>query len=497
MEGEHCCLSCRNGTPCADNFHSASAPRIVRQPVLATPVAPLAPVTQTFDSDELGMALLSAQEQAALEIAEGIELEQGSPHKVAPDGATVFDPEGDIVAWPWDAPPQGPIHRAAKAERRLGIGSTKKLKPMDSDDLLHRAMMESTADGQAGAETTGMRAWKAFCADRNESWLCAIDPQSPLEDKLEQEFKCMQFVCELVQKRGVKPATAANYFSQVQGYMSRACGVKLCGDMKLHRLPQMLKGLRRIVGDSAPKVRRGTPAQLLRWSMDIMLDRNDPAHANVRAALACAFVGLMRSVEYCDTHKPSEKISQAQKLEKIPTRADIKTITEQRLVFMICPAKNMKHLSGKTVPIVAGAGAEFVDAVAEVNNMLRVDPAHDVAVGSVITALSDDEVPMFRNPATNTPLSYEFMNDMVKRLMARVGENPTEFGTHSLRIGGATAMFAAGASETVIRTMGRWSSDCYRLYVRACFESSLNWTIAAGNTAVKDVAGEFDEVEFY
>ena len=27
----------------------------------------------------------------------------------------------------------------------------------------------------------------------------------------------------------------------------------------------------------------------------------------------------------------------------------------------------------------------------------------------------------------------------------------------------------AGADPLVIRTMGRWSSDCYRLYVRACF----------------------------
>jgi hypothetical protein len=36
-----------------------------------------------------------------------------------------------------------------------------------------------------------------------------------------------------------------------------------------------------------------------------------------------------------------------------------------------------------------------------------------------------------------------------------------------MRIGGATALFAAGANETVIRTMGRWSSDLHRLYVRA------------------------------
>ena len=82
--------------------------------------------------------------------------------------------------------------------------------------------------------------------------------------------------------------------------------------------------------------------------------------------------------------------------------------------------------------------------------------------------------------------------------MTSIGEDPSEFGTHSYRIGGATALFAAGADPTVIRTMGRWSSDCYRLYVRACYEQSLSWTRRAGSQRVTDVAGaEFDEVDYY
>ena len=66
-----------------------------------------------------------------------------------------------------------------------------------------------------------------------------------------------------------------------------------------------------------------------------------------------------------------------------------------------------------------------------------------------------------------------------------------------MRIGGATALFAGGADPLVIRTMGRWSSDCYRLYVRACFGQTLDWTARAGSTEVDDVAGEFAEVDCY
>jgi hypothetical protein len=81
--------------------------------------------------------------------------------------------------------------------------------------------------------------------------------------------------------------------------------------------------------------------------------------------------------------------------------------------------------------------------------------------------------------------------------MVAIGENPTQFGTHSYRIGGATALFAAGADETVIRTMGRWSSDIYQLYVRACFERCCEWSRRAGSTQVTDVARIMDEVDFY
>lgn len=42
-----------------------------------------------------------------------------------------------------------------------------------------------------------------------------------------------------------------------------------------------------------------------------------------------------------------------------------------------------------------------------------------------------------------------------------------KFGTHSLRIGSATAAARAGVPMDIIKSMGRWSSECYRQYIRA------------------------------
>lgn len=43
--------------------------------------------------------------------------------------------------------------------------------------------------------------------------------------------------------------------------------------------------------------------------------------------------------------------------------------------------------------------------------------------------------------------------------------------------------------RTVIRTMGCWSSEC--------FEDCCEWTRRARSQQVSDVAGEFDEVDYY
>ena len=98
---------------------------------------------------------------------------------------------------------------------------------------------------------------------------------------------------------------------------------------------------------------------------------------------------------------------------------------------------------------------------------------------------------------SRAPLTVERVRYWAKALATSVGMDPNQFGAHSFRIGGATALFAAGADPTVIRTMGRWSSDCYRLYVRACFSKTIEWTRICGSSVVSDVAQEFAEVDSY
>lgn len=386
----------------------------------------------------------------------------------------VLDEDRKPIVWPWEAGAY--LSGGMQVGGRPAVARPARTwHPLDA--TINKGLDQASRDGKRGRTHTGVRAWFAFCDDLGTQADRPMDPNEPLWAKLEEEWLAMRFVCALVEERSITPESARVYFSSVQGWHAREHGVKLAGGLKLERLPQMLKGLRRIVGEQPRAVRRGIAPQALKKAFDLVLDPANPAHANMRAALATALQGLLRSAEYTSNDS-----------RFMLTRDDLVQINESQMVLMMHPCKNMHHIAGKTCPLVIGAGGAYVDAVWEVQNMLRVDPT---------PAGQGARTPLFREPGVNTPLSYSSVLEMTRTLMAAIGEDPSQFGTHSYRIGGATALFAAGANETVIRTMGRWSSDLHRLYVRACFEQCVDWTRRAGSTQVSDLAGTFDEVDDY
>ena len=46
-----------------------------------------------------------------------------------------------------------------------------------------------------------------------------------------------------------------------------------------------------------------------------------------------------------------------------------------------------------------------------------------------------------------------------------IGQDPERIGGHSLRIGGATAMYHAVGDLQAVRRFGRWTSDAFHLYL--------------------------------
>jgi hypothetical protein len=74
-------------------------------------------------------------------------------------------------------------------------------------------------------------------------------------------------------------------------------------------------------------------------------------------------------------------------------------------------------------------------------------------------------------------LSYDTMSRAIKKVAREMGLDPDRYRTHSLRIGGASMMAAAGRPDYEIQKQGRWKSLAFLEYIRlgrATFKSALD-----------------------
>lgn len=68
--------------------------------------------------------------------------------------------------------------------------------------------------------------------------------------------------------------------------------------------------------------------------------------------------------------------------------------------------------------------------------------------------------------ADGTPLTRFQFRRVLELAMVQAHIDPKEFGTHSFRIGAATEAVAGGLRGCDVQRIGRWSSNCYKRYVR-------------------------------
>ena len=328
-----------------------------------------------------------------------------APRFTVGTGGAVMD-GAHAVHWPWESdgdqrPPASPV---SVTDREIGMEPSRDgapavdvvardflaaPTPLSSDALGSNAadatvlqgLRASTADGSGGGNSTGVRAYKRFCALHKRAVLRPVDPNAPLWVKLSEEVWAMRFIAHLVDDRTVSAATARAYFGAASAWHLRETGIGFAAGMNMKRLAEMVKGLKKLRDGPPAHVRLGISPQLLREGMDRVFPPTSAENVNVRAMLAVGLQGLMRGRELgCEgTFDAARDLA----------RGDLATCTARRLAMFIRPAKNMRHRRGKTVPLVIGGGGEFIDACEEVRRMLLLDPT---------PAGEDASTPMFRKP---------------------------------------------------------------------------------------------------
>ena len=228
----------------------------------------------------------------------------------------------------------------------------------------------------------------------------------------------------------------------------------------MFRVGSAIKALKRLLGDSTGKL-PATP-QLLRH-IKRCLDFRKPRHAVIWCAVTFGFFLMMRCSEYLAEGKVFD-----------PVRA-------------LTTDKVLPQAGGQ--PIEAG-DFERADALTILFELSKTDQ-NRIGCTRTVFATGDDLCPVeaykqlrrVRGSDWNAReavmmdksgwiMNRDFMASLLKVAGVDCGVPSSEVATHSLRIGGATAMYATQKySDDEIRRFGRWKSDCWRRYVYSAREA--------------------------
>ena len=160
------------------------------------------------------------------------------------------------------------------------------------------------------------------------------------------------------------------------------------------------------------------------------------------AASALAFFDFLRSSEYT---APTVKLYHHKSTLQ---RSDI-TIEKTRMIVHVKASKTDPFREGMSLSI-ARTGSSMCP-VRAIKKYCQVRP--NMAGPLFCTSMGQY-------------LTRALMSRLVKNTFKANNINSDHYSSHSFRIGAATTAASAGIPDRTIKTLGRWSSDCYQRYIR-------------------------------
>lgn len=94
------------------------------------------------------------------------------------------------------------------------------------------------------------------------------------------------------------------------------------------------------------------------------------------------------------------------------------------------------------------------------------------AMKTYLSVRGNTVAPLFRY-TSGTPLTKTALTNETRQLLSFLGIRASHYAGHSYRIGAATTAASVGLPPWLVKTLGRWSSDCYERYIQ-CPRSTLS-----------------------
>ena len=300
-------------------------------------------------------------------------------------------------------------------------------------------MRSSLAPSTRRSYRSGQRRFVEFCS--SFSLLHPSGSPYPASDAILELFA--SFLSSSVSHQTIKC-----YLAAVRSlHIEQGLGDPLANTLRLERV---LRGIKRSQASRGPP--RPPRLPVTKDTMLIirsMLDLSIPDSCMLWAAACTAWFGFLRVSEF--TCPPSG------------------FSPELHLSFSDLAVDSHTHPSGVVLLIKASKTDPFRKGFHLL--LPRTDgPLCPVTALSVyLHVRGDSPGPLFRF-SNSVPLSRPHVTDWLRSILAAAGVQGN-YSSHSFRIGAATSASAAGIPDSLIRTLGRWSSDAYLVYIRTSQET--------------------------
>ena len=293
---------------------------------------------------------------------------------------------------------------------------------------------EALSAGTKKTYNQGVKAYRKFQSYINEDQSNAPHPD---HDRI------VLFIAYLAYNKKLSYRCVRTYVYSVRNWVLQNGGpdpTKPRSHRKRHQLEQLLAGVKR-----ANRAKRNVKKALKLREVTKLVRRlnitnvmNHTCKIMFKAALLLAFFGFLRCSEYTRT-----SLNRGFCLR----RKDVKVNNDHIKVTL---RKTKSNQFSSSIVRIYGNGTEIcpLSAMNEYLNSRNLKKSS----------------PLFWKGSS--PLTYSSFNAILKQLLTAVGLNPSQYSSHSLRSGAATTAANRGIPSWLIQNLGRWHSDCYKIYVK-------------------------------
>jgi hypothetical protein len=96
---------------------------------------------------------------------------------------------------------------------------------------------------------------------------------------------------------------------------------------------------------------------------------------------------------------------------------------------------------------------------------------------------AEDSEPLFRDPG-GQPIARQVVSALLTKAATAQGQDEGSLSSHSLRFGGASALWAAYGDASLVKRWGRWSSESFQTYIWDSRSSSEGVSSAMASTTI-------------